>query len=105
MAANDTGTMYAVECRRYPGLTLDMKVCDCAGCGELLLSRVHESYFLLLARPQQVVLPPLLFERHEGRPYCGGCAHDRRFGQPREQPKPSAALVADKLLNSWDAEV
>lgn len=74
------GPWATTEQKRFPGLTLDMKVCDCAGCGRLLLSRQHETYFEMLSLPQQDVLPELVYERRDGRPYCGVCSYREAYG-------------------------
>lgn len=57
----------------------DIKVCNCAGCNEELLSRDY--LFVRDSLPYPYHNMAVVGGRVQGRPYCGLCLNTRRWGR------------------------
>lgn len=75
----------------------DLKMCNCAECGRLLLGSVHRMWRNTLTLKQQDSYPPLVSGRINGRPYCRACLYlntvrgrdGARYGLPRSDNDPA----------------
>ena len=54
------------------------RICDCAGCGQVLLgNNPPQREMILLAGRMGVELPPIVIGKIRGRPYCRDCVVDQ----------------------------
>lgn len=54
-------------------MTVELRYCNCAECECLLLGDSHAPWYARLSAKEQGKLPPLVFTRVKGRPYCITC--------------------------------
>lgn len=70
----------------------DMKVCNCADCGRLLLGLAHADWYAEQTETDRARFPPLLAGRINGRPYCGQCLQTAE-----SVPRPAEKVHVDTL--------
>jgi hypothetical protein len=66
------GQRQSLSARYFAG---DLKVCNCAGCREVLLGTAHKEELRIasITKEDTTGVPPLVAGRIDGRPYCHGC--------------------------------
>ena len=63
---------------RERDLPPDTRVCNCAGCGVLLLGRTEIETVASLNERELMRWPSIVAGRVKDRPYCAGCLEDLR---------------------------
>ena len=58
----------------------DVKVCNCADCGRLLIGKQSEPWFLAHYDRTNLDYDPVVAGRISDRPYCGDCLTSECYG-------------------------
>ena len=61
----------------------DMRVCNCADCGRMLLGLHHAVWWTQQTAEERAKYPPLLAGRIADRPYCASCLAEEQKWTPK----------------------